>query len=182
LSFRGEDTHKGFTGHLYTALVDRGVSAFIDSEKLEKGRRIDELFGVIDRCEIFVPIFSKRYAESKWCLMEIAKIVKCRRLIIPVFFDVDPSDVRHQTGTFESAFRGHRKNKKLDAKKVDDWRDALRKAGEISGYDLRSELDGCVTIPSLSLSLLILARCIGKLCKQIHLIQFSIVDLFIQSH
>ncbi|XP_031503882.1 disease resistance protein L6-like [Nymphaea colorata] len=39
LSFSGADTHKRFIGHLYDALVERGISAFIDNVNLEKDEK-----------------------------------------------------------------------------------------------------------------------------------------------
>ncbi|KAF3772330.1 TMV resistance protein [Nymphaea thermarum] len=65
LSFRGADTRKGFTSRLYQTLQDKGIHTFIDSEKLEKGQNVKELFGYIERSKIFVPIFSKGYADSE---------------------------------------------------------------------------------------------------------------------
>ncbi|XP_031489602.1 TMV resistance protein N-like [Nymphaea colorata] len=99
LSFRGEDTRKGFSGHLYEALKQRGVNVFIDS-----------------------------YAESKWCLVEIAKIVECGRLVLPIFYDVEPREVRNVKGPFEAAFRKHDEDEELKAK-TKEWRQALRRAG-----------------------------------------------------
>ncbi|XP_031476950.1 TMV resistance protein N-like [Nymphaea colorata] len=136
LSFRGPDTRKTFTGHLHQALKDNGIITFIDNENLEKGQKVDELFGYIQTSKIFVPIFSKGYADSDWCLKEITEIVKCERLIIPVFFHVEPRDVRHQTGPFESAFKGYHASQEMDTEQVNKWSDALKKAGKVSGYTL----------------------------------------------
>uniref|UniRef100_A0A5K0XZ54 ADP-ribosyl cyclase/cyclic ADP-ribose hydrolase n=1 Tax=Nymphaea colorata TaxID=210225 RepID=A0A5K0XZ54_9MAGN len=48
ISFRGEDTRKGFTSHLYKELDGHGIATFIDSGCLEKGQSISDLFGCID--------------------------------------------------------------------------------------------------------------------------------------
>uniref|UniRef100_A0A5K0Y434 ADP-ribosyl cyclase/cyclic ADP-ribose hydrolase n=1 Tax=Nymphaea colorata TaxID=210225 RepID=A0A5K0Y434_9MAGN len=128
LSFRGVDTRNGFTGHLYQALCRRGLKTFIDNEDLHRGETIEELFSYIERSKVFVPIISKGYADSKWCLKEIAKIVECagRRLIVPIFFGVQPSHVRHQAGPFQSAFKSYDNDKKVDKAEVGKWRDALK--------------------------------------------------------
>ncbi|CAN6446178.1 unnamed protein product [Victoria cruziana] len=133
LSFRGTDTRDGFTGHLHYALKQKGILAFIDSEELEKGRKVEELLGYIERSKIFVPVFSQGYADSKWCLKEIAKIMECRRLVIPVFFHMDPNEVRHQTGPFADAFRDYLEK---EEEEVSTWSAALTEAGKISGYHL----------------------------------------------
>ncbi|KAF3789448.1 TMV resistance protein [Nymphaea thermarum] len=141
LSFRGADTRKGFIGHLYDALVTRGISTFIDNVNLEKGESVNNLSGYIERSKMFVAIISKGYADSKWCLREITKMVECRRadrrrLIIPVFFGVEPSDVGKQEGLFLPAFQKHEKNENLK-EEMSDWKNALREVGKISGFNLK---------------------------------------------
>ena len=42
LSFRGADTRKNFTDHLYTALVQAGIHTFRDDEEIEKGKNIKD--------------------------------------------------------------------------------------------------------------------------------------------
>ncbi|KAH9783003.1 Disease resistance-like protein DSC1 [Citrus sinensis] len=85
---------------------------------------------------ISIIIFSKDYASSKWCLNEVVKILDCKKMngqiVIPVFYQVDPSDVRKQRGTFEKAFV-HNENNFPD--KVQKWRDVLTEASNFSGYD-----------------------------------------------
>ncbi|XP_049931895.1 disease resistance protein RPV1-like isoform X2 [Nymphaea colorata] len=142
LSFRGEDTRKGFTGHLHDGLEERGISTFIDCKKLEKGEEINKLLEYVDRSKIIVPIFSKCFAESKWCLKEVTKSVECGKEIIPVFFGVEPSDVRNQSGPFKSAFKDHQSNKKQDQEEVRKWKEALKKVGNFSGFNLIKDMNG----------------------------------------
>ncbi|XP_042491894.1 TMV resistance protein N-like [Macadamia integrifolia] len=104
-SFRGEDTRNTFTAHLYNALDDAGIHTFKDDERLCTGEEIGpELLSAIEQSRISIPIFSKNYASSKWCLNELVKIVECRKtmnqLVLPIFYDVDPSDVRNHTGSY----------------------------------------------------------------------------------
>ena len=97
LSFRGEDTRNNFTDHLYDALDRRGIITFRDEEGLERGKSISNLFKAIEESQFAIIILSKNYASSKWCLDELAKIVKCREetglIVLPVFYDVDPFDI-----------------------------------------------------------------------------------------
>ncbi|KAF3778173.1 Plant intracellular Ras-group-related LRR protein 7 [Nymphaea thermarum] len=140
LSFRGLDTRTTFTDHLYQALRRNGVHVFRDSEGLHRGDRIEDLLGVIDRSEIFIPIFSRNYAHSKWCLKEIQKMVKVasvgesKRLILPVFYDITPEQVKHQKPPFEAAFRVHEQDEEVEAQTVKEWRQALQTASGFSGY------------------------------------------------
>ncbi|GJR03510.1 Toll/interleukin-1 receptor domain-containing protein [Tanacetum coccineum] len=41
LSFRGGDTRYNFVSHLYKALVQHGIETYMDDEKIEKGKTID---------------------------------------------------------------------------------------------------------------------------------------------
>ncbi|KAL7235619.1 hypothetical protein ACSBR1_019001 [Camellia fascicularis] len=107
LSFRGKDTRKTFTDHLYTALVQAGFRTFKDDEDIESGE------------------------------------------IIPVFYDVDPTEVKNQTGSFAEAFMRHeqmeaendeRKNEWME--KVKKWRAALRKVVDLGGRVFQNQTDG----------------------------------------
>lgn len=74
------------------------------------------------------------------------KIMECRRtvrqLVLPIFYDVDASDVRNQTGSFAEAFAKHEERYLLDIDKVLKWRKALIEAANLSGWDLRNTSDG----------------------------------------
>ena len=142
LSFRGVDTRRGFIDHLYAALKRKGILTFRDDEELERGKPISlELLKVIEESRFAIIIFSRNYAFSTWCLDELAKIVKCMRetglTVWPVFYDVDPSNVRKQTGTFGEAFSEHENHFTENIKKVEIWRDALREVTNLSGWHLQ---------------------------------------------
>ncbi|XP_050273670.1 disease resistance protein RUN1-like isoform X2 [Quercus robur] len=141
LSFRGEDTRHSFTDHLYEAFRLRGIEAFRDSEKLQLGQEIaSELIQAIEKSYYAIVVFSEKYADSRWCLDELAEIVECKKKkglkVVPVFYHVDPSDVRKQTGPFEKAFDEHQKNDKIDREKIQKWKDAMRDVGNLSGEHL----------------------------------------------
>ncbi|XP_030950971.1 disease resistance-like protein DSC1 isoform X2 [Quercus lobata] len=135
LSFRGEDTRLGFIGHLYNALCQRGINTFID-DNLQRGEEISVgLLKVIESSRISIIVFSENYASSKWCLDELAKIVECKKkdqLVLPVFYNIDPSEVRNQKGKFGEALSKH--EEKLKDYKVQSWREALFEAANISGW------------------------------------------------
>ncbi|XP_040374917.1 disease resistance protein RPV1 isoform X2 [Rosa chinensis] len=137
LSFRGEDTRSNFTDHLYTALFDRGIQTFRDADKLRRGEEISAaLLKAIEESRVSIIVFSQNYASSRWCLDELIKILECRKSegqeVIPVFYKVDPSHVRHQTGAFGDAFA------MLDQCKykgsIGKWREALSDAANLSGW------------------------------------------------
>ncbi|KAK7294622.1 hypothetical protein RJT34_17511 [Clitoria ternatea] len=142
LSFRGEETRSTFTTYLYTALKDAGIKVFMDND-LKRGDDISfSLLKAIEDSKISVIIFSTEYAGSRWCLEELEKIIECQRTngqeLMPVFYDVDPSDVRNQRGTFGKAFRRLVKQSSAVEQKVSNWRTALSTAANISGWDSRT--------------------------------------------
>nr|XP_011462816.1 PREDICTED: TMV resistance protein N-like [Fragaria vesca subsp. vesca]XP_011462817.1 PREDICTED: TMV resistance protein N-like [Fragaria vesca subsp. vesca] len=94
LSFRGEDTRNNFTGHLYSALCEKGIITFMD-DQLIRGEQISPaLLQAIELSKISIIVLSKDYASSKWCLDELVKILDCKksyqRIVLPVFYKVDP--------------------------------------------------------------------------------------------
>lgn len=147
LSFRGKDTRKNFTDHLYIALTDAGINTFRDDNELPRGEDLSsELLKAIQGSRISVVVFSRNYAASSWCLEELVKIVECRRtarqLVLPIFYDVDPSDVRNQSGSFGDAFAAHKERYLLDKDKMLRWKRALIEAANLSGWDLRNTAYG----------------------------------------
>lgn len=156
LSFRGADTRKSFTDHLYDALIRKGIFTFRDDEKLEIGKSISqELLKAIEESRIAIVIFSKNYASSSWCLDELVHIVKYQKEtdleVVPVFYGVNPSDVRNQTKTFEPASM-KREHFQESIEKVEKWRAALREVGELAGWDLKDRYNSMTFIYLLNLN------------------------------
>ncbi|PPR82623.1 hypothetical protein GOBAR_AA38088 [Gossypium barbadense] len=143
LSFRGEDTRKSFTDHLYDALNRTGIVTFRDDPKLEAGEEIaPELLKAIQQSWCSVIVFSETYALSGWCLEELAEIVKQKKgkthKVFPIFYHVDPSDLRKQKGKVEEAFAKQEERYKEDKDKIQKWRNALTEVANISGWHLNN--------------------------------------------
>nr|AFP55572.1 TIR-NBS-LRR [Rosa rugosa] len=138
LSFRGEDTRKGFTGYLYHELQRRGIRSFRDDPQLERGTTISpKLLTAIEQSRFAIVVLSPNYASSTWCLLELSKILECmeeRGTILPIFYEVDPSHVRHQRGSFAEAFQEHEEKFGEGNKEVEGWRDALTKVASLAGW------------------------------------------------
>ncbi|XP_065634102.1 disease resistance protein RPV1-like [Quercus suber] len=150
ISFRGEDTRKKFTDHLYAGLEKKGISTFRDDEKLERGTPIGPgLFKAIKESRFAIVILSSDYASSRWCLIELAKIVDCMKktglVVLPVFHYVDPSDVRNQREIYAEAFKKHEERfEDSDKEDVRIWKAALTEVANLSGWDLQDRYESKV--------------------------------------
>ncbi|CAI0452298.1 unnamed protein product [Linum tenue] len=140
MSFRGSDVRNRFADHLYTSLTRAKIRTFRDEEELQKGEGITpSLIRAIPESKIYIPILSERYASSKWCLLELAQMVDCWKqgkgyLILPIFYLVDPKDVRHQQGPYQQAFEEHAH--KHSSQNVNAWKEALNEVGQLKGWHI----------------------------------------------
>ncbi|KAM7470260.1 hypothetical protein LguiA_008443 [Lonicera macranthoides] len=156
LSFRGEDTRKNFTDHLYTALVQAGYCTFRDDDEIERGESLKpELDKAIKASSISIIVFSKNYAFSPWCLDELVMILECmrtsRHVVLPVFYDVCPSEIRKQKRRTGEAFNkyvaqyeaqiDHGRKMEL-MEKVKRWKEALEEVADLAGMELKNQADG----------------------------------------
>ncbi|KAF3439596.1 hypothetical protein FNV43_RR17874 [Rhamnella rubrinervis] len=149
LSFRG-DTRYNFTSHLDSALRKSGlISTFKDEnkfhkgkDKLQKGKDIEkQLMEAIEGSRYAVVVLSEEYADSDWCLKELARIVRCMGdsgRILPIFYHVNVSHVRNVKSTdvekqkenrFWKALEKHAKNPSL-SQYVESWKNALVKVAD----------------------------------------------------
>jgi len=142
LSFRSEDTRDSFTARLYNALCEEGIYTFMDEDdKLRGGEEISPAFlKAIKESRTSIVLLSENYASSTWCLGELMEILECRetkqQIVIPLFYKVDPSDVRHQRKSFGEALAKHEDRFMEDT--VRSWKAALNKVANLSGWHLEN--------------------------------------------
>ncbi|PWA88788.1 disease resistance protein (TIR-NBS-LRR class) [Artemisia annua] len=142
LSFRGGDTRNNFVGHLYEALQRNSIETYKDDKKIEQGKPIkDQLTKSIEDSRFYIIVFSKTYASSSWCLDELVKIMECKKTteqnVYPVFFDVEPTEVRKQSGAVKEAFTEHEKKEAAEK-----WREAMEEASNLAGWELKTTANG----------------------------------------
>ncbi|KAE8669316.1 Coronatine-insensitive protein 1 [Hibiscus syriacus] len=139
LSFRGEDTRYNFTGHLLEALKGKGLDVLFDiKEKLEKGKEFSQaLSDAISASNLSIVVLSKGYASSKSCLTELSVIMDSKRtpvpVVLPIFYNVDPSHVREIVGIFKTSFEKH-ESKSRSVDEVNRWRSAFAEVGKLKGW------------------------------------------------
>lgn len=142
LSFRGLDTRYTFTDFLYDALHRTGIRTFRDDFEVRGEVISNSLLQAIQGSKTYVVVFSENYASSKWCLDELVEILDCYksmgRLVLPIFYNIEPSVVQNQTGSFSKAFEEHETHFETD--RVDKWRATLMNVGNFSGYEVRKNM------------------------------------------
>ncbi|KAL3750145.1 hypothetical protein ACJRO7_011167 [Eucalyptus globulus] len=147
LSFRGSDTRKEFTDHLYRSLISVGtvpISVFRDDNSLEIGKDFNsEILNAIRRSKISIPIISENYASSKWCLRELVCIMDCQKsmshTVLPIFYKVLPSNVRYLNGNFGEAFRSRKKRFDKD---IQEGQRALTEVSNLNGWESEKFANG----------------------------------------
>ncbi|CAN1754020.1 Disease resistance protein L6 [Linum perenne] len=153
LSFRGPDVRTNFADFLYKYLGRSNIRTFLDDEELRKGEEIaPSLLKAIEESKVYIPIISRGYASSKWCLQELAKMAECCgdrgsggcHILLPIFYMVEPRDVRHvEEGSFVRAFQRH--SDKYSVETVQEWRKALQEVGRMKGWHVtESDRQGAI--------------------------------------
>ncbi|CAI8600900.1 unnamed protein product [Vicia faba] len=142
LSFRGEDNRAKFVSHLHSSLQNAGIYVFKDDNEIQRGDQISfSLLQAIGESRISIVVLSTNYANSRWCMLELEKIMEIGRVkglvVVPVFYEVDPSEVRHQKGLFGKAFEGLISTTiSVDKSTKSNWRKELFDIGGIGGFVL----------------------------------------------
>lgn len=135
LSYRGADTHNSFTYNLHRSLLHKVIKTYL----YRRGEELPlpMLLKVIEEPRISIIVFTENYASSDWCLMELVKILQCtgskQQIVWPVYYEVDPLDIRNQKGSFGEALANHECKFKDDMGKVRRWRAGLTEASNLSG-------------------------------------------------
>lgn len=138
LSFRG-DTRLRFTGNLYNALRRKRIKTFMDDDGLKGGSQITlSLFKALEGSRVSIVVLSENFASSTYCLDELVKILECRKTrnqkVVPIFYDVEPSVVRHQKDSYGDAMARLEDRYGRDLERLQKWKSALVEVACLSGW------------------------------------------------
>ncbi|CAK9224463.1 unnamed protein product [Sphagnum troendelagicum] len=141
LNHRGPDVKDAFVAHLNDALCAAGFHPFLDAKSLIKGKHpYNSINEALSGVGVHVAIFSKGYAESKYCLDELHDMLESGKLILPVFYGVEVEHLRRPyDGPFAAGLRKHKKRGRHQD--VERWETALAKVADLQGFRL-AEFNG----------------------------------------
>ncbi|CAK9229345.1 unnamed protein product, partial [Sphagnum troendelagicum] len=139
LNHRGPDVKMNFVAHLHEALLQARLHPFTDMESLVQGQPGQpSIYEALRGASVHVAVFSRGYADSTYCLDELCAMLESKKLLIPVFYDVSPGDLKCtnelQNGAYANAFRETHKNQ--PQAQVEKWKKALSDAAELNGFRL----------------------------------------------
>uniref|UniRef100_A0A9I9DRU2 TIR domain-containing protein n=1 Tax=Cucumis melo TaxID=3656 RepID=A0A9I9DRU2_CUCME len=143
LSHRAKDTGQSFAADLHEALTSQGIVVFrddVDEEDGEKPYGVEEKMKAVEESRSSIVVFSENYG-SFVCMKEVGKIAMCKelmdQLVLPIFYKIDPGNVRKQEGNFEKYFNEHEANPKIDIEEVENWRYSMNQVGHLSGWHVQ---------------------------------------------
>lgn len=137
INFRGAQLRHSFVSHLVDALERHGVSFFVDANQ-SKGEKLEKNFNRIEESKIALVVFSTGYTESAWCLQELVKIKELmdegKLVAIPIFYKVEPSQVKNLTGVFGESFWNLWRIQRDSH--IIKWKEAFRSIASKLGFNL----------------------------------------------
>ncbi|KAL1196377.1 Disease resistance protein RBA1 [Cardamine amara subsp. amara] len=137
INYRGEELRTNFVSHLIVALERYGINFFIDINE-QRGKDFEDLFVRIEESSIALTIFSPGFAESELVkIAERSKLVNKEKLqVIPIFYKVEPEDVKGQKNHFGANFNALT-TRVSNEEKARKWKHALELICDKMGLLLR---------------------------------------------
>jgi len=140
INFTGEDIRRKFVSYLDSALSSARLTTILHEETAVNDMHINQ--PILNLCRVTIVVFTKTYSRSAWCLHELQQIIKwhetyCRH-VLPVYYEIQPSDVRLQKGDFGKDFIATAQ-KTFSGQQLEHgmsrWSHALTKAANFFGWD-----------------------------------------------
>ncbi|GLJ36536.1 hypothetical protein SUGI_0734090 [Cryptomeria japonica] len=142
INHRGPDVKHTLAATLYNTLTGMGLRIFLDSEELELGDFLPtEIQEAMHGAPFHIAIFSENYAQSPWCLAELSFMLKTGAQIVPIFYHVQPEDVRYAKGVYADAFDRHKKKGRYSSDKLQEWKNTLNTVSFNVGHIVNNKGD-----------------------------------------
>ncbi|XP_027907361.1 TMV resistance protein N-like isoform X2 [Vigna unguiculata] len=165
INFNGEDIHRKFVSHLDSVLSAAGLTTFLHHQNAVNDMDIQQ--PILNLCRVAIVVFTKTYSESAWCLHQLQQIIEWHktysRHVLPVYYEIQPSDVRLQKGDFGKTLKATAQ-KSFSAQQMEHgmsrWNHALSKTADFFGWDesnYRSDAELVDTIVKSILNLPVLS-------------------------
>lgn len=143
LSHRAKDTGRGFAADLHEALESEGIVVYRDEVEVDEedgGKALGEKMKAVEESRSSIVVLSENYGNLV-CMKEVEKIVMCMesmdQLVLPIFYKIDPANVRKQLGNFENHFNEHEANPGIHIQQLQSWRYSMNQLGHLSGWHLQ---------------------------------------------
>ena len=143
LSFSEQDTHYSFSGYLYNALDREGFKIFMNDKGCKEdcvGSSQTHVTEAIEKSRFSIIVLSENYAYSSSCLDELVTTLNFTKnnnnqlLVWPIFYKVEPSDIRNLKNSYEKAMNEHENKYGKNSEKVKRWRSALLEVANLKGW------------------------------------------------
>ncbi|GLJ48025.1 hypothetical protein SUGI_1014210 [Cryptomeria japonica] len=145
INHHGGDSKHTVAKAIYNSLHSTGLRVFLDKDELKLGDFFPKtLEEAMLSAELHIAIFSEHYAQSPWCLAELAFMVKTGTKIIPVFYYVDPSTLRwaiQGKGIYADAFSNYEMKRRYSSEQLQQWKWALHEASFFTGDIITKQED-----------------------------------------
>ncbi|XP_027906284.1 TMV resistance protein N-like isoform X2 [Vigna unguiculata] len=138
INFNGEDIRRKFVSHLDSVLSAVGLTTFLHHDNGVKPMHEP----ILNLCRVAIVVFTQTYSQSAWCLHQLQQIIQwhqtyCKH-VLPVYYEIQPSDIRLQKGDFGKAFETTA-HQTFSAQELEHgmsrWSHALTKAANFFGWD-----------------------------------------------
>ncbi|XP_027907799.1 TMV resistance protein N-like [Vigna unguiculata] len=140
INFNGEDIHRKFVSHLDSVLSAAGLTTFLHHQNAVNDMDIQQ--PILNLCRVAIVVFTKTYSQSAWCLHQLHQIIEWHqtysRHVLPVYYELQPSDVRLQKGDFGKTLKATAQQS-FSAQQLKHgmsrWKHALSKTADFFGWD-----------------------------------------------
>ncbi|KAH7428288.1 hypothetical protein KP509_10G085000 [Ceratopteris richardii] len=145
ICYVGQDTKRNMVSVLRGRLHFMGITCFDNYEMNHEPEINPHIEEAITKSKVYVISFTKNFASSKRCLEEARLIMNMQRssstssttrTVIPIFYDVQPCEVRHQPENSE-----YHKCRETGStvQEGESWSESLCELSKIKGCEFRSE-------------------------------------------